>query len=54
VAAAAQEGAEATKAMTAAAGRANWVGHESYAGVPDPGAAAVAVALQGAAAAASK
>ena len=49
VAAAAQQGADATKSMAASAGRANWVGESSYQGVPDPGAAAVAIALEAAA-----
>ena len=49
VAAAAREGADATKTMTASAGRANWVGKDSYDGVPDPGAAAVALVLEAAA-----
>jgi triose/dihydroxyacetone kinase / FAD-AMP lyase (cyclizing) len=53
VAAAAREGADATKAMTASAGRANWVGKDNYEGVPDPGAAAVAVVLEAAAKAAA-
>ena len=44
--------ADATKTMTASAGRANWVGKDSYDGVPDPGAAAVALVLEAAAKAA--
>lgn len=46
VAAAARGGADSTVSMTASAGRANWVGQESYQGVPDPGAAAVAIVLE--------
>ena len=46
VAAAARKGADSTASMTASAGRANWVGKESYQGVPDPGAAAVAIVLE--------
>lgn len=45
-AAAAQQGADATKTMDALAGRANWVSPELYRDAPDPGAAAVALALQ--------
>lgn len=43
--AAAGEGAEATKAMAAAAGRSNYVRQELLETVPDPGAQAVAIAL---------
>ena len=49
VAAAKLEGADSTKPMTASTGRANWVGKDSYDGVPDPGAAAVALVLEAAA-----
>jgi len=46
VAFAARKGADSTMTMTASAGRANWVGQESYQGMPDPGAAAVAIVLE--------
>jgi len=46
VSAAASAGAEATKTMVAKAGRANWVNEEQYRNTPDPGAMAVAVALE--------
>jgi triose/dihydroxyacetone kinase / FAD-AMP lyase (cyclizing) len=44
---AARAGAEATRHMEAQAGRANYVEQGSLEGVPDPGAMAVAVALEG-------
>jgi triose/dihydroxyacetone kinase / FAD-AMP lyase (cyclizing) len=44
---AARTGAEATRHMEAQAGRANYVKQGSLEGVPDPGAVAVAVALEG-------
>lgn len=43
---AAQEGAEATRSMSAAAGRASYVSEESLADNPDPGAMAVAIWLE--------
>lgn len=48
MAAAALTGAEATKAMGASAGRASYVRAELVRTVPDPGAMALALALQGA------
>lgn len=45
-AAAAQAGAEDTKGMSALAGRASYVPAETLAGIPDPGAVAVAVWLR--------
>jgi triose/dihydroxyacetone kinase / FAD-AMP lyase (cyclizing) len=44
---AARTGADATRHMEAQAGRANYVKQGSLEGVPDPGAMAVAVALEG-------
>jgi triose/dihydroxyacetone kinase / FAD-AMP lyase (cyclizing) len=44
---AARAGAEATRHMEAQAGRANYMKQGSLQGVPDPGAMAVAVALEG-------
>ncbi len=45
-ASAAQDGAEATRTMSAAAGRASYVSEESLANNSDPGAMAVAIWLE--------
>ena len=46
MAAAAVEGAEATRTMSAVAGRASYVPDSQVQGTPDPGAMAVALVLQ--------
>ena len=46
MAAAAMEGAEATRTMSAVAGRASYVPDSQVQGTPDPGAMAVALVLQ--------